>query len=47
VEEKKNIELRSEEVEDILGKVPGWVTRNGILMLFFIVIPAASGILGI
>jgi multidrug efflux pump subunit AcrA (membrane-fusion protein) len=38
VEEKKNIELRSEEVEDILGKVPGWVTRNGILMLFFIVI---------
>jgi HlyD family secretion protein len=37
VEEKKNIELRSEEVEDILGKVPGWVTRNGILMLFFIV----------
>jgi multidrug resistance efflux pump len=38
VEEKKNIELRSEEIEDILGKVPGWVTRNGILMLFFIVI---------
>ena len=37
MEEKKNIELRSEEVEDILGKVPGWVTRNGILMLFFIV----------
>lgn len=24
-------------MEDILGKVPGWVTRNGILMLFFIV----------
>lgn len=38
MEEKKNIELRSEEIEDILGKVPGWVTRNGILMLFFIVI---------
>jgi HlyD family secretion protein len=37
VEEKKNIELRSDEMEDILGKVPGWVTRNGILMLFFIV----------
>ncbi len=37
MEEKNNIELRSEEVEDILGKVPGWVTRNGILMLFFIV----------
>lgn len=36
-EEKRNIELRSEEVEDILGKVPGWVTRNGIVMLFAIV----------
>lgn len=37
VEEKNNIELRSEEVEDILGKVPGWVTRNGIVMLFAII----------
>ena len=25
-------------MEDILGKVPGWITRNGILMLFFIII---------
>ncbi|MDF1571461.1 MAG: HlyD family efflux transporter periplasmic adaptor subunit [Bacteroidales bacterium] len=36
-EENRKIELRSEEVEDILGKVPGWVTRNGIVMLFAIV----------
>jgi len=36
-EEKKRIELRSEEVEDILGKVPGWITRNGIVLLFAIV----------
>ncbi|MCF8345920.1 MAG: HlyD family secretion protein [Bacteroidales bacterium] len=37
-EENKQIELRSDEVEDILGKVPGWITRNGILMLFIIVL---------
>jgi HlyD family secretion protein len=36
-EEKRKIELRSEEVEDILGKVPGWLTRNGIVMLFAII----------
>lgn len=36
-EEKKKIELRSEEVEDILGRVPGWVTRNGIVMLFAVI----------
>ena len=36
-EEKRNIELRSEEVEDILGRVPGWVTRNGVVMLFAII----------
>lgn len=36
-EEKRKIELRSEEIEDILGKVPGWVTRNGIVMLFAVV----------
>ena len=35
---QKKVELRSEEVEDILGKVPGWITRNGILMLFSIVV---------
>lgn len=36
-EEKKKIELRSEEIEDILGRVPGWVTRNGVVMLFAVV----------
>ncbi len=38
VEKKRNIELRSEEVEDILGKVPGWITRNGISMIFLMII---------
>jgi multidrug resistance efflux pump len=36
-DEQKKVELRSEEVEDILGKVPGWITRNGILMLVIVV----------
>jgi len=36
-EEKQIPEIRSEDVEDILGRVPGWVTRNGILMLFILI----------
>ncbi len=31
-------EIRSEEVEDILGRVPGWITRNGIIILLLIVV---------
>ncbi len=30
-------ELRSEEVEDILGRVPSWITRNGIIVLLLVV----------
>ena len=30
-------ELRSEEVNDILGRVPGWITRNGIIVLLLVV----------
>jgi multidrug resistance efflux pump len=36
-DEKRKVELRSDEVEDILGKVPAWVTRNGILMFFIVI----------
>ena len=37
-EDKENkIELRRNDVEDMLGRVPGWITRNGILLLLFIV----------
>lgn len=35
-DEKRKVELRSDEVEDILGRVPAWLTRNGIFMLFII-----------
>jgi multidrug efflux pump subunit AcrA (membrane-fusion protein) len=30
------IELQSNEVEDMLGRVPGWITRNGIIMFLFL-----------
>ena len=35
--------MRSDEVQDILGKVPAWVTRNGILVLFFLVVVLLAG----
>ena len=28
----RRVELQSNEVEDILGRVPGWITRNGIIL---------------
>ncbi|MFZ5941707.1 MAG: HlyD family secretion protein [Bacteroidota bacterium] len=31
------IELRSQEVGDILGRVPGWVTRNGTLLFTLVI----------
>ena len=34
-EKKKNIELRSEEVQEILGKIPSFLTRWGITVVFF------------
>lgn len=36
--QEKKPELRSEEVEDILGRVPGWITRNGIILLLLILV---------
>ena len=41
-----NIELRSEEVKEILGHVPGWIIRWGIFLffIFFILIIAGSWI---
>ncbi len=34
----KNIELRSDEIQDILGKVPPWIIRSGITGLSVIII---------
>lgn len=42
-DKKDKIELRSDDVEDILGKVPGWITRNGMLMLFIVILVLLVG----
>jgi len=36
-EEINKIEIRSEEVQEILGHVPSWIIRSGISVLFFVV----------
>ncbi len=30
------VELQSNEVEDMLGRLPGWITRNGIVLFLFL-----------
>jgi len=42
-QEEKRIELRSQEVGDILGRVPGWVTRNGTLLFTLVVLLLLAG----
>jgi hypothetical protein len=37
------IELRSKEVQDLLGKVPSWLIRNGIAMMMVLLIVLVSG----
>jgi multidrug resistance efflux pump len=32
----RKIELQSNEVEDMLGNVPGWITRNGSILFLFL-----------
>ena len=39
----KQIELRSEEVQEVLGQVPPWILRSGITALFIIVIVLLIG----
>jgi len=34
----KKIELQNNEVEDMLGRVPGWITRNGIILFTVLII---------
>jgi len=33
----RKVELQRKEVEDMLGRVPGWITRNGMILFFFLV----------
>lgn len=39
----KEIELRSEEVQEVMNKVPSWILRCGIAVLFGIVIALLAG----
>jgi HlyD family secretion protein len=37
-QEEKIIELRSEEVQEILGRPPSWILRYGIIILFIVIV---------
>jgi HlyD family secretion protein len=41
--EHKDVELRSEELHEIMGKIPSWILRQGINVLFIIVIVLLVG----
>ncbi len=38
MEQHHNIELRSDEVKEILGTPPGWIIRRGITIIFMVVV---------
>lgn len=40
---ERAIEIRSEEIDEILGKSPSWMLRRGVLLLFFIVLALLTG----
>lgn len=35
-EPSRKIELQSREIEDMLGRVPSWITRNGMILFLFL-----------
>ncbi len=37
-QEINNIEIRSEEIEEILGKAPNWIIRRGIAVIFLVIL---------
>ena len=39
----KDIELRSEEVQEVMGQVPAWIVRWGIRLLFLVVVTLLVG----
>ena len=39
----KDIELRSEEVQEVMGQVPAWIVRWGITLLFLVVVTLLVG----
>lgn len=43
MKEYKEIEIRSEEVQEIMGQIPSWIVRWGITLLFLVVITILVG----
>lgn len=41
--EGKEIELRSEEVQEVMGQIPAWIVRWGITVLFLVVLALLVG----
>lgn len=41
--EHKEIELRSEEVQEVMGQIPAWILRWGITILFLVVLSLLIG----
>ena len=41
--ENKEVELRSEEVQEIMGQLPAWIIRWGITILFIVVLALVIG----
>ena len=37
-ETNDNIELRSEEVQEVMGMIPSWIVRWGITLLFGVIV---------
>ena len=42
-QELKTVELRSEELQDVMGKIPPWILRRGITLLFCVVVVLLVG----
>ncbi|MDR0843630.1 MAG: HlyD family secretion protein [Tannerella sp.] len=42
-QEYKAVELRSEEVQEVMGKIPAWIVRWGITILFLVVLALVVG----
>ena len=38
MENKSNIELRSDKVRSIIGQIPPWIIRSGISVIFFVIV---------
>ena len=41
--EHKEVELRSEELHEVMGKIPPWILRGGIAVLFVVVLVILTG----